>query len=98
MTDRPCCCKQRRVYDLCLTLGGSPPEPLRYCQDFAEWFAGTHPGGLLVETEGGYRLIERITEPPKQVKRYIIRTVTRAEASFARLRRKNLRTPRSPAP
>ena len=78
-------CAVGRVYDFCRALGQEPPQPRRSGDGFAEWFAATFPHGLVVEVAAdGYTLIEAVKRRPRQVDRRIIRTVRRANASFAK--------------
>jgi len=75
---------QYEVFKLCGTMGLEPPEPRRYVQNFAEWFAGRFPGGLIVERnpEGGYSLLKIVSKIPHQP-RGVIRTIGEAKRSFA---------------
>jgi hypothetical protein len=79
------------AWKLCCDMGHEPPPVARYKQDFAEWFAGQFPAGLLVEFEadtasrrqGPYWLLEIVAKLPKQP-RGVIRTVRGANQSFRR--------------
>ena len=73
--------QQEKARNLCVRMGYAPPKVERYRQNFAKWFAGTFPNGLLVQKRGRYKLIERVARRPRQQKG-VIRTIRGANRAF----------------